>query len=171
MNSWKLLAPGKKKKQIPHYHFNGSSHKYQRIRKAGASCCSQNPRNGIFQLSDFISLQRYILYIFIHAEQKHSVIEAAMGAEGKAVIHKNAPHLHRSTLRQLNYMQLFFFLIIKKNSGLHLICWFFPPFFLLHFHMPEQCERGRGRDHWGYGGLGASDRQLSWRGRGSRAGL
>lgn len=59
-----------------------------------------------------------------------------------------------------------FFLIIKKNSGLHLICWFFPPFFLLHLHMPEQCERGRGRDHWGYGGLGASERQLSWGGVG-----
>ena len=91
-------------------------------------------------------MQRYILYIFIHAEQKRSVIEAAMGAEGKAVIHKNAPHLHRSTLRQLNYMQLFFFNNKKK-------LWFafnlliFPSFFLLHFHMPEQCERGRGRDH------------------------
>lgn len=55
----------------------------KKIRKAGASCCSQNLRNGIFPLSDFISLQCYILYIFIHAEQKCGVIEAAMGAEEK----------------------------------------------------------------------------------------
>lgn len=76
--------------------------------------CSQNLRNGIFQLSDFISLQRYILYIFIHAEQKRSVIEAGVGAEGKAVIHKNAPHLHRRTLRQLNYRQRFFLTLRRK---------------------------------------------------------
>ena len=69
-----------------------------------------------------------------------------MGAEGKAVIHKNAPHLHRSTLRQLNYMQLVFFFLNNKKKKLWFafnLLIFFPPFFLLHFHMPEQCERGR----------------------------
>ena len=59
-------------------------------------------------------MPRFILYIFIHAEQKRSVIEDAMGAEGKAVIHKNAPHLHCRTLQQLNYMQLVFFNKKKK---------------------------------------------------------
>lgn len=69
----------------------------------------------------------YILYIFIHAEQKRSVIEAAMGAEGKAVIHKNALHLHRGTLQQLNYMQLVFFFNNKRKLqfAFNLLIFFF----------------------------------------------
>lgn len=59
-----------------------------------------------------------------------------------------------------------FFFNNKKKLWFAFNLLIFPSFFLLHFHMPEQCERGRGRDHWGYGGLGASERQLSWGGVG-----
>jgi hypothetical protein len=93
-------------------------------------------------------LQHYILYIFIHAEQKCSVIEAAVGAEGKAVIHKNAPNLHCRTLQQLNYMQLVFFFNKKKSLQFAfnlLRLFFFPPFFLtLEFSDTIEMYQGSG---------------------------
>lgn len=80
-------------------------------------------------------MQCYILYIFIHAEQKRRAIEAAMGAEAKAVIHKNAPYSHPRSATMEPYATR---VLIIKNLwfAFNLLGVFSPSFLLLNFQMP-----------------------------------
>ena len=49
-----------------HYHFNGSLHKYGRIRKAGALCCSQPLRNTISVIGfEFFAALHFYTYLFM----------------------------------------------------------------------------------------------------------
>lgn len=115
---------------------------------------------------------------FIHIYSCRTEVRRYWGCHGsgrKAVIHKNAPHLHCRTLNNWTICNcaLFFFFNNKKILWLEFNLLIFPPSYPWIFLCHRNVKEGPSQDPWRYRGFGDSKRQATFmgRGRGSRASL
>lgn len=165
MSSWKLLAPGKKNNK---FHIIISMAPYINTKESEKLVPHVAPRT-----QEMVSFSYRILflcsvtfYTYLFMQNRSTALLRLPWERKKKLLYIRMHRIYIVALCDNWTICNCFFFNNKKNSGLHLICWFFPPFLPLSFSYARTVWKGEGSRSLRYGVLGANDRQLSWGGVG-----